>query len=136
MRVQTSSSLQSDINVTPLVDVCLVLLIIFMVVMPVMVTGTPVSLPETRHGSPIAERVRAISVVVMSDGTVFLDTLVVRQDQVKSELEALHAREPNRPVAVRGDKRVAYGAVAEVLDAARGAGFEDVTLVTLKKTDE
>lgn len=132
MLASQSSRLQSDINVTPLVDVCLVLLIIFMVVMPAMVSGTAVTLPETKHGGALDESRRPIAITVQDDGTVSIDALVVRGDQVKSELASLHTREPNRRVAVRGDKRVAYGAVSSVLDAARGAGYEDVSLVTLK----
>jgi biopolymer transport protein ExbD len=69
---------------------------------------------------------------VQEHGTVAIDALIVRGDQVKSALASLHAREPNRSVAVRGDKRVAYGAVSSVLDAARGAGYADVALVTVK----
>ena len=66
------------------------------------------------------------------DGTVYLGTLVVRREQVASELQRLHAQSPNRPVGVRGDKRVAYGEVASVLDACRAAGFTDVRLITTK----
>ena len=132
MLVSRSASLQADINVTPLVDVCLVLLIIFMVVMPAMVSGTTVALPETKHGGTMDEAHRPVAIAVQDDGTVSIDALIVREDEVKSALASLHAREPNRPVAVRGDKRVSYGKVATVLDAARGAGYDDVALVTLK----
>ena len=128
----SQSRMQSEINVTPLVDVCLVLLIIFMVVMPTMVNSTKVALPETKHGGAFDESQRPIAIAVQDDGTVSIDALVVRGDQVKIELESLHEHSPNRPVAVRGDKHVAYGEVSRVLDAARGAGFGDVALVTLK----
>lgn len=103
-----------------------------MVVMPAMVNGTNVALPETKHGGAFDESQRPIAIAVQDDGTVSIDALVVRADQVTSELAALHGRAPNRPVAVRGDKRVAYGEVSKVLDAARGAGFHDVALVTLQ----
>lgn len=119
--------LQSEINVTPLVDVCLVLLIIFMVVLPSMVNGVPVALPETRSDEAI--ETRALPVTVKDDGTVYLDTLIVRRDEVESALARLHVREASRRIAVRGDKRVAYGEVLSVIAACRAAGWEEVTLV-------
>jgi biopolymer transport protein ExbD len=67
---------------------------------------------------------------VKDDGTVFLDAIVVRREQVRSELERLHAQSPQRPVAVRGDKRVPYGQVVDVLDACRSAGYENVGLIS------
>ena len=124
-----SASLQSDINVTPLVDVCLVLLIIFMVVLPSMVNGIPVALPETSLKSPLESR--AFPITVKEDGTVYLDTLVVRRDEVPAALQRLRATASARPIAVRGDKRVQYGEVASVLAACRAAGWEDVKLVSL-----
>ena len=128
MRVGRSVSLNSDINVTPLVDVCLVLLIIFMVVLPTMVNGIPVQLPVSSGAGPIESRV--LPITVKEDGTVYLDTLVVRSEEVPSALQRLRATEAARPVVVRGDKRVAYGEVAAVLGAARAAGWEDVKLAT------
>ena len=128
MRVARSTSLNSDINVTPLVDVCLVLLIIFMVVLPTMVNGIPVQLPESSASGPIESRV--LPITVKEDGTVYLDTLVVRSEEVPSALQRLRATAAARPVVVRGDKRVAYGDVAAVLGACRAAGWEDVKLAT------
>jgi biopolymer transport protein TolR len=119
--------LQSEINVTPLVDVCLVLLIIFMVVIPGMVNGVDVQLPETRSHESVASRV--LPITVKEDGTVYLDTLVIRRDEVDSALESLHTREASRPLAVRGDKRVPYGDVLSVVASCRAAGWEEITLV-------
>lgn len=128
MRATASRSLQSEINVTPLVDVCLVLLIIFMVVLPTVVNGVPVQLPETSSNTPVAERV--LPVTIKEDGSVYLDTLVIRRDEVPSALRRLRATDAKRPIAVRADKRVAYGDVATVLAACRQAGWEDVALVS------
>ena len=130
MHVRSHAALESNINVTPLVDVCLVLLIIFMVVLPTIVTGMPVKLPAavTSGSTPQVQ----LLITVADDGTVYLGTLVVRKEQVASELQRLHAQSPNRPVGVRGDKRVAYGEVAAVLDSCRAAGFSDVRLITTK----
>lgn len=133
MRAARFVPLQSEINVTPLVDVCLVLLIIFMVVLPSMVNGIPVQLPESSVRSPIETRVFPIT--VKADGTVYVDTLVVRSDEVPAALQRLRATAASRPVVVRGDKRVAYGEVAAVLGACRAAGWEDVKLATVGKPD-
>lgn len=125
--------MHSEINVTPLVDICLVLLIIFMVVTPAIVTGSAVSLPETRHSREGAEA--PLSITVMVDETVLIGSAVVRQDQVASELQRVRTRTVGDSVAVRGDKRVSYGSVMKVLDACRAAGWEDVKLVSLKAVD-
>ena len=129
MQVRSQSAIESNINVTPLVDVCLVLLIIFMVVLPAVVNGIPVKLPT---GTGPAAPQEQLAITVADDGTVYLGPLVVRMEQVATELQRLHAQSPNRPVAVRGDKRVAYGEVARVLDSCRAAGFSDVRLITVK----
>jgi biopolymer transport protein TolR len=131
MRAIRTTALNSDINVTPLVDVCLVLLIIFMVVLPSMVNGIPVQLPSTSVNSPIESRV--FPVTVKEDGTVYLDTLIVRREEVPAALQRMRASASARPIAVRADKRVQYGEVASVLGACRAAGWEDVKLVTVKE---
>jgi biopolymer transport protein TolR len=130
MNVRSHAALLSDINVTPLVDVCLVLLIIFMIVLPTIVNGVAVKLPVAATSTGVPQD--QLFITVADDNTVYLGTLVVRKDQVASELQRLHAEAPNRPVGVRGDKRVAYGEVAGVLDAVRAAGFEDVRLITTR----
>jgi biopolymer transport protein TolR len=127
MHALRGSAMQSDINVTPLVDVCLVLLIIFMVTLPVMVNGIDVKLPETSVKNPVDSRV--FPVTVKEDGTVYLDTLIVRREEVPASLQRLHATASTRPIAVRADKRVEYGEVAKVLSACRAAGWSDVALV-------
>jgi biopolymer transport protein ExbD len=120
--------LQSEINVTPLVDVCLVLLIIFMVVLPTMVNGVPVTLPETSKQPGVEER--ALPITVKEDGTVYVDTQVIRRDELPSTLQKLRETAASRPIAVRADKRVEYGEVAGALGACRDAGWTDVALVT------
>lgn len=117
----------SDINVTPLVDVCLVLLIIFMVVLPTMVNGVDVKLPSTTSTAAVANRV--LPITVKEDGTVYLGTSVMRRDEVPAALSRMRATDASRPIAVRADKRVEYGEVMSVIDDARKAGWVDVTLV-------
>ncbi len=118
--------LRSEINVTPLVDVCLVLLIIFMVVTPMMVNG-PVELPEMANASGLEER--ALSLTVKQDGSVYVGTAVVRRDELESHLQRMRESESSRPIHVRADRHVLYGEVRDVLGACRNAGFADVTLV-------
>jgi biopolymer transport protein ExbD len=126
------SHLNSEINVTPLVDVCLVLLIIFMVVLPSMVNGIPVQLPDIARSEPLDEKV--FPVTVKADGTVYLERLVVRSDEVPAALKNLRATAATRPVAIRADKRASYGDVVDVLGACRDAGWQDVTLVSTTTT--
>jgi len=127
------SGLNSEINVTPLVDVCLVLLIIFMVVTPMLQKGVPVNLPVTSEPEKTPDTEKQLQISVKADGTVYLGPSVVRKDQVQSELEAIHQRTPDREVAVKGDKLVKYGDVLDVLKACREVGFNDVGLIAQPK---
>jgi biopolymer transport protein TolR len=122
--------MHADINVTPLVDICLVLLIIFMVVTPMMTSGVPVKLPVAHTGSPVGDANRQLPIAVKEDGTLYFDATVIRPEQLADELAQRHAAHPDRPVVVRGDQHVRYGDVVAVLDACRKAGFADVGLVT------
>ena len=131
MRATRTTFLNAEINVTPLVDVCLVLLIIFMVVLPQLVNGVEVKLPETSKTDDLSDRV--FPVTVKADGTVYLDHLIIRRDEVPSALQQLRTTHASRPIAVRADKRAIYGDVAEVLAACRAAGWADVSLVSVEK---
>lgn len=125
----SAAALEANINVTPLVDVCLVLLIIFMVVMPVMVSGVPGNLPKTKTGSELGKG-EQLKVTVNADGTVYINGIAVRAEQVRSEVERFYRGAPGMRVVVRGDKVVRYGEVVKVLDACRAAGYQDVGLVS------
>ena len=129
----TKAGLNSDINVTPLVDVCLVLLIIFMVVTPMLQKGVPVNLPVTEEPEKTPDTDKQLQISVKSDGSVYLGSTVVRKEQVQSELEQIHQRTPDREVAVKGDKLVKYGAVLDVLKACREVGFNNVGLIAQPK---
>src|ERR1041385_7992232 len=124
----THTTLNSDINVTPLVDVCLVLLIIFMVVTPMLQKGVPVNLPVTEDPEKTPDTEKQLQISVKSDGSVYLGPTVVMKQQVQSELEQIHQRTPDREIAVKGDKLVKYGAVLDVLTACREVGFNNVGL--------
>ena len=123
------AKLTSDINVTPLVDVCLVLLIIFMVVTPMLQKGVPVNLPVTEQPETTPDTEKQLQISLKADGSVYLGPNVVRKDQVQSALEEIHARTPDREIAVKGDKLVKYGDVLDVLKACREVGFNDVGLI-------
>ena len=125
--------LNADINVTPLVDVCLVLLIIFMVVTPMLQKGVPVNLPVTEEPERTPDTEKQLQISVKSDGTVYLGSAVVRKEQVNSELELIHQKTPDREIAVKGDRTVKYGAVIDVLKACRDVGFNNVGLIAMPK---
>ena len=131
------AALNADINVTPLVDVCLVLLIIFMVVTPMLQKGIPVNLPVTEDPEKTPDTEKQLQISVKADGSVYIGPNVVRKDQVETALKELQERTPDREIAVKGDKLVKYGDVLDVLRALREVGFNDVGLIAQpKKTGE
>src|SRR5687767_15867245 len=125
----SKGALTSDINVTPLVDVCLVLLIIFMVVTPMLQKGVPVNLPVTEEPQQTPDTEKQLQISVKADNTVYIGSNVVRRDEVKRQLEEIQQRTPDREVAVKGDRLVKYGEVLDVLKACRDVGFNDVGLI-------
>ena len=129
----STAALNSDINVTPLVDVCLVLLIIFMVVTPMLQKGVPVNLPVTEDPEKTPDTDKQLQISVKSDGTVYLGSLPVLKEQMQSELTKIHDRTPDREIAVKGDKAVKYGAVLDALKACREVGFNNVGLIAQPK---
>jgi biopolymer transport protein TolR len=129
----STAALNSDINVTPLVDVCLVLLIIFMVVTPMLQKGVPVNLPVTEEPEKTPDTDKQLQISVKADGTVYLGSLPVLKEQMQSELEKIHERTPDREIAVKGDKLVKYGAVLDALKACREVGFNNVGLIAQPK---
>ena len=130
-------ALTSDINVTPLVDVCLVLLIIFMVVTPMLQKGVPVNLPVTEDPEKTRDTDKQLQISVKSDNTVYVGSSVVRKDEVKTLLQDIQSKTPDREIAVKGDRSVKYGEVLDVLKACRDVGFNDVGLIAQpRKTGE
>jgi TolR protein len=118
----------SDINVTPLVDVMLVLLIIFMVAAPLMAAGVPVDLPKAQ-AKPLVDQKQPIAVSIGADGRFFVDEREVASDELVSVLsENVDSKE--RRIHVRGDKTIAYGKVIEVMGLINSAGYTKVALVS------
>jgi biopolymer transport protein TolR len=124
---RTQSSI-SDINVTPLVDVVLVLLIIFMVTAPVLQSGIEVSVPKTRTVKEITEERMVIS--INKQQRVFLGNDPININEIKTKLRQKIRDPQNQSVFIRADEDVPFGAFATVMDAVKGAGITNVSIVT------
>lgn len=119
----------ADINVTPLVDVMLVLLIIFMVTAPMMTKGLDVKLPNA-SAKPLPQKKEPVEVTLNAEGKVFLNKIPVGEDTLKQRLADMKNEGSAEQVFLRADRSVAYGLVANVVAAVREAGIENLGLVT------
>ena len=124
-----NKGLLSDINVTPLVDVMLVLLIIFMVTAPMMTRGIDVRLPETT-AKPLPQKKEHIQIIISKKGEIWLDTIPVDEGSLRAELVNLKKNGKAVQVILRADRDVPYGVVAKVMAAAKEAGIDNLGLVT------
>lgn len=127
-------ALVSEINVTPFVDVMLVLLIIFMVAAPLLTVGVPIDLPETQANSLNAET-QPITVSVNSDGQVFLQETEIAIEDVVPTLQAIATTGYEERIFVRGDRSADYGTVMQVMARISSAGYRNLGLVTLQEQD-
>jgi TolR protein len=118
----------AEINITPLVDVMLVLLIIFMVAAPLMAVGVPVQLPKT-NAAKIAQPRAPIIVTIDSQGQVFLRDKLVPDESIGSHLAELAREQADAVVYVRGDRSLSYGRIMEVMGVVSTAGFAKVSLI-------
>jgi biopolymer transport protein ExbD len=128
--------MKSDINVTPLVDVCLVLLIIFMVVTPMLQKGKPVMLPQTERPDKKPESDKELLISIQSDKTIFIDTKWYPDKEFAAKMKELGERSSNKDVLVKADQRLNYGDVKNVMRMIKDGGFERVGLITEKKGDK
>ena len=119
----------SEINVTPFVDVMLVLLIIFMVTAPLMTVGVKINLPKTQAKN-IHENVEPLTVSINKDGHVFLQNTETPLEGLALKLQAIAEAKPDTRIYVRGDHEIAYGYIMKVMGALNAAGYHKVALVT------
>ncbi|MCJ2013729.1 ExbD/TolR family protein [Methylobacterium sp. J-076] len=119
----------NEINMTPFIDVVLVLLIIFMVAAPMMTVGVPLDLPQSK-ASPLNSDVKPITLSIRQTGQIFLGEDELTDDTIVQKLTASAKNGTEDRVFVRGDKRVDYGRVAQVMAIVTGGGFRHVALVT------
>lgn len=124
-----NSKPMSEINVTPMVDVMLVLLIVFMVAAPLLTVGVPIELPQTRAQQLNTEQ-EPISLTVTADGQVYLGDELVQLDQVVARVSEAATNGTEERIYVRGDNLADYGAVMRVMGALSGAGFTRIGLIT------
>ncbi|MEA2782147.1 MAG: biopolymer transport protein TolR [Rhodospirillaceae bacterium] len=118
----------AEINVTPMVDVMLVLLIIFMITAPLLTVGIPVNLPQTK-AEPLSNPDEPLVVTVNDKGVIYLQETTIGDDALVPRLQAITENKPDTKIFVRGDKKIDYGRVMEVMGLIKSAGFTQVALV-------
>lgn len=119
----------AEINVTPLVDVMLVLLIVFMVAAPLLTVGVAVDLPETA-AQPIPDQGEPLTVTITADGSIFVQETAVEIDNLVPQLEAIATTGYDQRIYIRGDQARSYGEVVRVMGRINTAGFRRIGLVT------
>ncbi len=125
-------AVMSEINVTPFVDVMLVLLIIFMVAAPLLTVGVPIDLPETA-AKPMEGQTEPINISVDRDGKVFIQDAEIAFDEVVPKLQAIAKNGVEDRIYVRGDKNADYGVVMRVMARISAAGFKKIGLITTEE---
>ncbi len=125
----------SEINVTPMVDVMLVLLVIFMVAAPLLTVGVPVELPQSKAPA-ITEQKEPLVITVNAQGKLFLQNTELGDDELVPRLQAITKNNPEADIYVRGDRAIDYGRVMEVMGMVSAAGFSKVSLITEQPRDK
>jgi len=130
MESGTGNPMMSDINVTPFVDVMLVLLIIFMVTAPMMVQGVNVSLPEA-SSEPLPSEQEHLLITIDKQNQIYINDYQVTMDYLQDKLANILAGRPDREIYLRADKGIPYGTVVQVMSEAKRAGIEKIGMVTV-----
>jgi biopolymer transport protein ExbD len=125
--------LKSDINVTPLVDVMLVLLIIMMLVAPMLQQGVPVTLPEADNTVDKPDTQEQTVVAITADQRFFVNSVMVSEDEFQETVRTAVENTKDRIVIIKGDQDVPYSTVMQAMDDLRAIGIEDIGLITEKK---
>jgi biopolymer transport protein TolR len=128
MAIKTGGGFLNEINVTPFVDVMLVLLIIFMVTAPLMTQGVEVDLPTTRTVRNLPQDSEHLVLSVKKDGTIFLDEYQVALDELQTYIQRLVAKQ-KKQLFLRADKEVPYGIVVQVMGEIKAAGVDKLGIV-------
>jgi len=118
-----------EINVTPLVDVMLVLLIIFMITAPLLTQGVNVDLPET-NASALQQNIEPLVITIRANGKIYMQKHAIELKQLAPRIEAMRKQKPNLPVFIRGDAKTPYGRIASVMSRLESAGIKKIGLVT------
>ena len=132
---EQGSGTMSNINVTPLVDVMLVLLVIFMVTAPILQQGVNINLPKVKAAALTGEEQQLV-VAVNQGGQIFLNDAAILLPELGPKLQAILKIRPDRQVFLRADQSVRYGEVMKVIAAVKGAGVERLGMVTEPPADE
>lgn len=134
-RRKNFGSATPEINITPLVDVVLVLLIIFMVIAPALNEGAQIELPKVATPDPKARDISPITVLVLNDGTTLVNDKPIVRAELTSKLAEVHRDDPNRSLLLKSDEKTDYRLVREVFASVQNVGFKGVLLkVTERRT--
>lgn len=120
----------AEINVTPMVDVMLVLLIIFMVAAPLLTAGVPIDLPDSKAKAISDEDNKPLEVSIRKDGKIFVGETEVTEERIVTILTSMTENDPDRRIYIRADKGLDYGRVMSILGTINGAGFNKVALIS------
>ena len=129
-RARRAGKPMSEINVTPFVDVMLVLLIIFMVAAPLLTVGVPLELPKTKADPLPTEQEEPLTINIDASGTVFIQTTAIPRVELLPKLTAIAEQRENKKVFLRADSGLDYGIVMEVMGELNAGGFRSIGLVT------
>lgn len=129
------STIAPEINITPLVDVMLVLLIIFMVTSPMLVSGINVDLPETKS-SPVSGQDEPIVITLDKQGAIYIVETKIERKDLTAKLAAITKEKKDTRIFLRGDKNVAYGEIVNLVSEINAAGFTKVALISNIKNNE
>ena len=133
MQLGGSTGVKSDINVTPLVDVMLVLLIIMMIIAPLLQKGVDVRLPIATNSASKPETQDQTVLGIKADKTVWINGVEVRKEEMRTRLEAILETKKEKLILIKADEDAPYSAIMDAMDQLRASGIEDVGLITDSK---